>query len=170
MSLLVTASLLSAPLLGGAAFGLDAHPSFAGAWQLDLAASDSPEELLKAWGASWAERKAAANLSVTQTITQDEGRLSITIHAVVMDSTEVLPLDGGWVASTSKAGEPVRTRTWWAGDDLWTTSEVTRADGSHITLQVDRRLEDNGATMRQRLILVLSDGTQLAADRVFHRS
>jgi hypothetical protein len=158
------------PLLAASLLALDAHPSFAGAWQLDLAASESPEELLKAWGTPWAVRKAAANLSVTQTITQDEQRLAITIHAVVMDSTEVLPLDGGWATSTTKEGEPVRTRTWWAGDDLWTTSEVTRADGSHITLQVDRRLEDNGATMRQRLILLLPDGAQLAADRVFHRT
>ena len=44
-------------LLGGVALSAD-HPDLSGAWTLDLNASDSVDEIMKAQGQSWIMRRA----------------------------------------------------------------------------------------------------------------
>ena len=52
---------------------------YSGTWILDLSASDSLEPLLQAPGVSLIQRKAAANMAVTQQITQTGDKLTFKV-------------------------------------------------------------------------------------------
>lgn len=141
---------------------------FAGTWKMDPARSDDPDALLRAWGASWLERRAARSMAPTQIISVTAERVTIVIETSILTRTDTLILDGSPQASVSRAGGPVTTRSHWADSALVSRSELTTKDGRAIQLVATRTIEDGGATMRQRLELI-ENGTTLSADRVFAR-
>lgn len=144
---------------------------FTGTWELDLEASDSMEEILKAQGRSWAERKAAGNMSVTQRITQTKDQMTIAIDSVANKSTEVLRLDGtAETKETPKMGT-VQTHTSWDGDSvLVTVVDMKLSDGDPATMVMRRQLRDQGKTMVMQIEMRLKDGKVLSANRILRRS
>lgn len=144
---------------------------FTGTWELDLDASDSVEAIMKAQGRSWAERKIADNLVVTQTITQSAETMVVEVTSTVKDKREVLKLDGSEeVKKTDDAGSVV-SRTFWqaGGTQLVTENIMTLADGAKVNMVLTRFLEEEGKVMRQDISLKLSDGQVLTARRVLRQ-
>ncbi|MDX2271863.1 MAG: hypothetical protein NW237_07920 [Cyanobacteriota bacterium] len=147
-------------------------PNFSGVWQLDLKASDSIDEIMKVQGFSGIERNFAAKMAVTQTITQTDQVVTITIKNPANTTTEELKLDGSEEnKSTPRMGE-VTTRSFWdpSGTALITELDMTTKDGAPAELIIRRYLEDNGNTMVQAMELKLAQGDVLKANRVFRKS
>lgn len=155
--------LLLAVALGGAPGDL------AGRWTLDQRASDPVDALLQAAGASYLERQAASNLTVTQDIRVEGAELVIVVDSLLMDSTERLPLDGQAQSRTSKKGEVMTVRTWIDGAAVVTSTEITGADGRVSRMEIRRVVEDGGRTLRQTLRYTPAGGATHTADRVFRR-
>lgn len=141
----------------------------AGRWSLDLGASESVDALLEAAGASWMERVAAGNVSVTQQMRVDGGALLIDVHSALMDSQERLPLDGSVQRRTNRKGQPMEVRTTVEGATVVTRSRITEADGSISVLEIVRVVEPSGAVMRQTVRYTPAGEAPLEADRIFRR-
>lgn len=142
----------------------------AGRWILDSGASESVDALLAASGASWAERVAAATVSVTQDMRVERGELVIVVESTVMDRQERLPLDGQVQKRQSRRGEPMEVRTTVEGAAVVTRSRITSPDGSVSVLEIARVVEDGGGTLRQTVRYSPPGKTPLEADRVFRRA
>lgn len=139
-----------------------------GRWTLDTSASQSVDALMAAAGASFLERQAAANMSLTQDIRVQGQELVIVVDSTFTDRTERLPLDGSVQRRTTKDGEPLANRTYVDGDRVVTVSEITKTDGVAV-MEIHRRVEQGGALMRQTLRYTPPGGQTLTADRVFRR-
>ena len=149
----------------------DDRPDFSGAWTLDSRASDPVEELLKAVGRSWLERKAASSARVTQRIVQTDDALTIEVDSTLRSTTEVLRTDGSIRTLTNEKGNQVSSRTFWSEDGaaLITSTDAVLANGDRGRFVITRTIEDGGRTLRQRLELHMPDGRVLAADRILRR-
>lgn len=155
-------------LLVGAA--LAAMPAdLSGRWTLDQDRSESMDELLAASGASLMERAAAATVTVSQDMRVEGGALIIQVESSLMDHEQRLPLDGSPQKRTSKRGEPMEVATRVEGDAVVTRTLITGADGRVSTLELVRRVEDGGATMRQTVRYTAPGKSPIEADRVFRR-
>ena len=158
---------LALTLLGAALAAMPADLS--GRWILDQERSQSVDGLLAASGASLVERAAAATMSVTQDMRLDGATLIIQVESAVMDREERLPLDGSVVKRTSKRGEPMEVRTSVEGEAVVTRTRITGADGQVSTMELIRRVEDSGATLRQTVRYTPPGEATLTAERVFRR-
>lgn len=147
-----------------------ASPSFAadfsGTWVLDLKASDSLDELLKAQGVSWMKRKAIAGLKVTQTVSQTDNQVTIETSSSRGNRSQTLQVDGETREVEQDRGT-AQVRHEWRGDDLQSTSELPK-DGGVLTSV--RSLSEDGKTLTQSLILKKSDGSTIEVARIFRRS
>jgi hypothetical protein len=153
---------------GGARAG--EHPDFSGTFALDLAASDSLDALLKAQGASWLERQAAARASVTQVVRHRGDSLAITVKSSLGTRTNQVRIGGGWETKQGERGQ-ARTRTDWAADgqSLVTRTELPQKKGPPVVLTVRRSLADGGRTTVQLLELRAQDGARYRARRILRR-
>lgn len=149
----------------------DGHPDFSGTWRLDLDASDLPEDMMKAQGLSWLERRMARSAKVTQRIVQEPERLLLHIDNPLGARDETLPIGGAWEEKERKRAGQVRTRTYWSpgGEALVTESELHLKDGTPARLLLSRTLADQGQTLVQSFELRCQDGRRFTARRVFRR-
>lgn len=153
-------------VLGAALAAMPADLS--GKWTLDLSASQSVDALLEASGASLVERAAAATVSVTQDMRVEGSVLVIAVDSSLFDRVERLPLDGRAEARTSKRGEPMEVRTTIEGDRVVTRTRITGAGGVSL-LEIERRVEDGGQTLRQTVRYTPAGQAAMQAERVFRR-
>jgi len=146
------------------------HPDYSGTWKLDLKASDSVDDLLKAQGKSWVERTAARNMAVIQVIRQSGDTLGIAVHTSVKDRDDTLRIGGGWEEKDSDDSGKVRSRTDWDpdGTTLVTRTAMTLKDGVPAEFIVRRTLPDP-KTLLQVIELRFDDGRTLTARRVLRR-
>ncbi|MBX2798067.1 MAG: hypothetical protein KTR31_10370 [Myxococcales bacterium] len=138
---------------------------FSGRWTLDLAASDSLDELLEAQGVGWVKRKAVAKMAVTQTITQTTDEVTVKVVSRYKEELSTLRVDGQPRTVSDERGQ-ARVIHEWQGEHLVTTSTRQLGDGAS-TLTVHRSLSADGTTLTQRLTWQSPDGTRIVADRVF---
>ncbi|MEO0606042.1 MAG: lipocalin/fatty-acid binding family protein [Myxococcota bacterium] len=152
------ASLITLMLSVSPAWAAD----FSGTWVLDLSASDSPDELLKAQGVSWVKRKAAAKLDVTQNVKQDGDEVTIETVTSRKTKTTTLQVDGETRTVDGDRGKAEVTHAW-DGEALVSTS--TGPDGGSLVTR--RSLSDDGRTLTQRVTLTSKDGSTVSIDRIF---
>lgn len=147
-----------------------AKADFSGTWKLDLAASDSLDEMLAAQGASWVERKAAGSVVVTQKVTPAPDGFEVCVETPVKNKCNPVRIGGGWEEKESEKGK-VRSRTDWSADGkaVVTISEITLPDGKAARLDVTRTLEDGGKTTVQVIELKIKDGKAYKARRVLRK-
>ena len=166
-------ALLAAVLLQATpSTAADVHPDFTGTWKLDLAASDSLDEMLKAQDAPWFARKAAGTVVVTQKIKQKAPEaLEVCVETPVATNCDVLKIGAGWEEKKSDKGK-VRVRTEWSADGqaLVTFTETTPAkEQTPIELRLTRTLQDDGKTTVQLLELKGKDGKLFKARRILRK-
>ena len=156
---------LTSPALAGE------HPNFEGTWVLDLEASESVEPLLAAQGASWAERKLADSVVITQEVSQKEGKVTLEVSSVATNRTDVLLPGEGWKASDARRAETARTRCYWieGGSKLVTETEMTFEDGEKATMLTTRSLAADGQTTIILIEFKKPDGTHKKAKRVLRK-
>ncbi len=155
----LTALLSLAALAGG-------NPDLNGTWQLSSAASDSVDSLLEAQGVGWMERKAAASMSVVQTITLAETSATIAVETSVKSETQTLKVDNQTRSVPGEHGTAQVRHYWGAAGELITVSSGPSAGGQPMEVTITRSI--SGGQMHQ-LIEMKIDGAALTADRVFIR-
>ena len=167
--LVVVAALavVLAPAVGAAAAE---RPDFSGTFKLDLKASDALDELLKAQGASWAERKAAGSVVVTQVVRHRGDLLEIQVKSSFKSRKETIRIGGGWEERETEMGKG-RARTDWDADGttLVTRMEVKSKKGEAGAIVMRRSLADEGRTTVQALELRGKDGKTYKARRILRR-
>lgn len=151
------------------AIAFAATVDFSGTWELDKEASDDFDALLKAQGASWAERKLAKGISVTQVITQSGDTVTVELQTTVKDSTHVLEVDGVPREITGPEGGTSTVTNAWVGEAMVTTTTGTDKNGNPVGSTVTRTLSDDGHTMTQTLEVLALDGKTYKADRIFRK-
>jgi hypothetical protein len=144
------------------------RPDFSGTFKLDLKASDSLDELLKAAGASWVERKAAGSVVVTQTVRHRGDRLEIEAKSSFKTRKDTIRVGAGWEERETEMGRG-RARTDWDGAVLVTRVEVKPKKGAAAELTTRRSLTDGGQTTVQALELRAPDGKVYKARRILRR-
>jgi hypothetical protein len=146
------------------------RPDFSGSFEIDLKASDSFDELLKAQGASWLERKAAGSITVMQIVRHQGDALEVTVRSSVGTRKDAVRIGSGWEVRDTEHGK-VRTRTDWTpdGQSLVTRSEVKLKGDRKAELLVTRSLTDGGKTTVQAMELRIADGKTYKARRILHR-
>lgn len=160
--------LLSATIAAGAT--AQGEVDFSGTWELDLDASDPVDDLLKAQGRSWLERKLAAKTKITQMIEQSAAEIRILVKSSVMDREEILRIDGTPMTRKTLKGETITVTTRWSNDKKALLSETTVQTESGPAKVVSKRtLEDGGKTMVVATAMTLRDGKVLGAKRIFRR-
>jgi len=161
------ATLLSLLLSLSPAWGAPAD--YDGAWSLDRAASGDVEDLMVLQGASFLERKAAASVSVVQTITATDAKVTLDIDSSIKDKVEVLEMDNTPRQQTTDKGGSMTVRHYW-GDagEMISVADVPLADGRG-TMTTTRTVSADGGTMTQRITLAPVGGAPVAVDRVFRR-
>ena len=148
-----------------------ARTDFSGVWVLDLEQSESIDAILKAQGRSWAERKLADSITVTQTIEQSDTLMKLHIESVATDRNERLKLDGtSEKIQSERAGEMV-TRSVWndEGTVLTTINDFKLQDGTPVSMRFVRTLVDE-KTLRQDIELHLAEGKVLKAKRILRKN
>ena len=80
------------------------HPDFSGTFKLDLKASDSLDEMLKAQGASWVERKAAGSVVVTQIVRHRGDVVEMVVKSSLKTRKETIRIGGGWEERETEMG------------------------------------------------------------------
>jgi len=165
-------ALLTVVLLQAAPVAADEHPDFTGTWKLDLAASDSLDEMLKAQGASWLERKAAGSVVVTQKLKQKGAdEYEVCMETSLGKNCNDLKIGVGWEEKANDKGK-ARARTDWSADGkaLVTLTETTPAkEASPIEFRMTRTLQDDGKTTVQLLELKGKDGKLCKARRILRK-
>lgn len=143
---------------------------FSGVWNLDLSASDPIDEILKAQGKSRFERRVAKSMSVTQSIIQTSDTMSVHIKSIAMDNTQNFPLDNQWrFVDTPKMGK-VNMKNYWLEKGFAIATEMQiQANKKPALMRAIRTLTDNGTTMVLEILLILENGKQYQADRVFRK-
>jgi len=144
--------------------------NFTGVWQLDLNASESVDEILKAQGKSRVERMVARSMAVTQSIQQHGNQLSVHIKSKAMDNTQLFALDNQWKSIQTPRMGFIQAKSFISRDNnkIVTVMKIT-AKGKPALMTVFRSLEDNGHTMILRIRLKLESGSIYTARRVFRR-
>ena len=145
------------------------HPDLSGTWVVELAASDSPDELLKMLGKSAVERAIARKMRPTHRIVQDEGGITLTVESPIDTRTERLHLDGREVESRSLSGDPVTARHNWSDDGttIVTQTSATTKEGRALRVTGRRRLID--ATTMELVWELDSEGTHARMRRVLRK-
>ena len=140
---------------------------FTGTWKLDLAASDSLDEMLAAQGASWVERKAAGSIVVTQKVAHRPEGIEVCVESSFKHACNLVKIGAGWEEKSGDKGK-AKSRTDWSPDGkaVITTSEISLQDGKSAQLVVTRTLEDEGKTTVQLIELKIKDGKSCKARRV----
>jgi len=160
--------LLSATIAAGAA--AQGKVDFSGTWELDLDASDPVDDLLKAQGRSWMERKLAARTKITQIITQSATEMRIAVTSSVMDREEVLRLDGTPMTRKTLKGDEITVTTRWSKDNKALLSETTVQTESGPAKVVSKRtLKDGGKTMVVETTMTVKGGKVFRARRIFRK-
>jgi len=156
-------------LLAGVAAAAD-HPDFSGTFKLDLKSSDSLDEMLKAQGASWLERKLAGSTVVTQTVRHRGDTLEIQAKSSLRTSKDTIRIGAGWEERETEMGRG-RARTDWDADGrtLVTRVEVKPKKGDPAAFTIRRSLADDGQTTVQALELRTKDGKAYKARRILRR-
>ncbi len=162
LSLAALALALALTLLPADA--LAAPADFNGTWVLDLSASDSPEEFMKAQGVSLLVRKAAASMVVTQAYTASDAAVTIAVSSSAKDETQQLTVDNTPRTVEGENG-PATARHYWA-DDGALVSEIALTMASGDAGNITTRRSISGATMTQVITLVTGDET-VTMKRVF---
>ena len=165
----VVVTLFLALALAGGAAAAD-RPDFSGTFKLDLKASDSLDEMLKAQGASWVERKAAGAVVVTQTVRHRGDVIEIQAKSSFKTSKETIRIGAGWEERETELGKG-RARTDWDADGktLVTRVEVKPKKGDAAEFTIRRSLADEGQTTVQALELRAKDGKTYKARRILRR-
>jgi hypothetical protein len=163
---LVLGALALAPAPAAAAD----RPDFSGTFKLDLKASDSLDEMLKAQGASWVERKAAGSVVVTQVVRHRGDVLEIEAKSSVKSRKQTIRIGAGWEEQETEMGKG-RARTDWDADGktLVTRVEVKSKKGESGEMTMRRSLADEGQTTVQALELRGKDGKTYKARRILRR-
>lgn len=152
-------------MLAVPATGLAADLS--GTWVLDKKVSDSPNEILKAQGVSWAKRKAAAGLSVTLNIQQQGNAVTIETVTSAQTKEETIQVDGQTRTVTRDDGS-ADVKHEWKNDDLVSTTNTSGKQ--EATIVSVRSLSDDGATLTQSVTITNADGTTARMNRIFRKS
>ena len=147
--------------------GAAAEPGMGGTWVVDLSASDSTEDLLRAQGVNAVLRTAARNMLVTQHIAVGSDTVSITVESAIKSDTQELRVDNALRTIDSDRG-PTRVRHYWA-DGALVTVALTIVDGEEEETTIWRSLSADGATLTQRITFENGDG-KVVCSRVFRRS
>lgn len=162
---LLLAAATAAPALAGG------HPDFTGTWVLDLEASEPLEPLLRAQNRSWAERKLADSLTITQVIKQSDGKMVIDISSAVNQRQDVLIIDGSRQEQQTERAGTVYTTTKWSedGQQVITVTEMVLDGGVKADMITTRGLAPDGQTTHLLLELKFEDGRHLKAKRVLRK-
>ncbi len=97
---------------------------FSGQWQLDLKASDSLDEILKAIGTSAIERMILDNAPITQVVKQTDAVITINITSGPYHRTDVLWLDGRQTKAEDPSGRPVISVSTWNDEGTAVVTKV----------------------------------------------
>ncbi len=138
-----------------------------GTWTLDKDASDAPGELLKAQGASYVERKVAAEIDMTLVITQAGDEVTIETQSRMQASPQTLIVDGVARQVTNDKGEVSNVVHSWQNNTLVTRSDAVATDGQAI--QITRSLLDEGRTLNQQILMTTAEGEAITVVRVFRK-
>ena len=143
---------------------------FSGQWQLDLKASDSLDEILKAIGTSVVERMILDNAPITQVVTQTDSVITIDITSGPYHRTDVLWLDGRQTKSEDPSGRPVISVSTWNDEGTAVVTKVWQESQLDFPPWVmTRTLTDDGRTTYVVNEYAPVDGAPLASRRVYRR-
>jgi len=163
---LLLAALLAAFAVTPSAFAGD-PPDFSGTWVLDIDASDSPDEYLKAQGASLLERKAVSSMVVTLTIAQTPEKVTVNVSSAVKSDLQEQVMDNTVRTETTDTG-PAQVKHYWTDEGAMTSvMSVANKDGEPVTQVTTRTL--SGATMTQVISVTKADGTSVSMNRIFRK-
>jgi hypothetical protein len=140
---------------------------FSGRWELDLAASDSLDEVLKACGVSAIERMFVNTAAVTQVITQTDQEVTIDVISGFYKRTDILLLDGRKTPGVDPAGRAVESASSWNADGTAIVTSVWLQPGQP-PLEMTRTLEDS-QTMYVVDEYAPADGPRLTCRRIYRR-
>eukprot|EP00755_Sulcionema_specki_P022215 Sspe_Gene.75983::Locus_47473_Transcript_1_1_Confidence_1.000_Length_3481::g.75983::m.75983 len=87
--------------------GNDWFPCQSGTWNLDLKASESPDNVLKALGVPWAIRKFLCGLKVAHTVEHQRDRIKVTKKSSAGEEKEDFTLDGKFRDLPGGDGVPI---------------------------------------------------------------
>ncbi|MFT5682727.1 MAG: hypothetical protein ACI8RZ_003651 [Myxococcota bacterium] len=139
-------------------------PDLNGTWSLSSSASDPVEQLLEAQGVGWMERKAAASMSVTQTITLAETSATIAVKTSVKSDTQTLKVDNQTRAVPGEHGTAQVRHYWGAEGELITVSSGPSAGGEPMEVTITRSVSSG---QMHQLIEMTIGGETIRANRVF---
>lgn len=148
---------------------VEIRPDFSGGWQLDLAASDSPDLLMELQGASAWQRVLVKQFSVTQLITQTEEMIEVTIKTSIATRTETFVLNGQPEVKSGKRIGELTTRSFWDGVEQVTQTQMKTAKGVTAQIVARRCLEADHQTMIMQVEVNTEDGRQETSRRIFRR-
>lgn len=144
--------------------------NFTGVWQLDINASDSIDAILKAQGKSKIERVAAKNMVVTQQIKHTENILSVHFKSRAVDDTQDFIINGMWTTMDTPRMGRIQTKTFWMKRlrSIATVMKIT-ANGHPATMTINRTLKENSRIMELKIRLLLENGEEYFARRIFNK-
>jgi len=165
-NLALALALLAATFAAPGAFAGD-PPDYSGTWVLDIDASDSPDEYMKAQGASLLERKAVANIVVTLTIAQTPEKVSVNVSSAVKTELQEQVMDNTVRTQTTDTG-PAQVKHYWGDSgEMISVMSVANKDGEPITQVTSRTV--SGATMTQVISVTKADGSSVSMNRIFRK-
>jgi hypothetical protein len=141
---------------------------FSGQWQLNVEASDSLDEIMKAIGVSFIQRGLVNNTVITHTIQQTADELTIEVKTTFFSRTDRLPLHGEPAQTTDPSGRPVESTSAWSDDgrQLITKIWVPR-DQQRFTMT--RSLDEGQDAMEVWIEFFPKAGKSLTSRRVYRR-
>jgi hypothetical protein len=141
---------------------------FSGRWELDLKASDSLDEILKACGVSLAERWILDKAPILQDVKQTPSEVTIDITSGPYHRNDVMLLNGQRVNAEDPAGRPVESSTVWNEDGTaLITSIWARSDQPPWVMT--RTLSDDGNTTIVLNEVSTPEGRPIACKRIYRR-
>lgn len=147
-----------------------ANTDFTGIWQLDLIASDSIDEILKAQGKARIERMVAKSMAVSQNITQHSNQITIHVKSKAIDDIQVFKLNNLWQTIQTPRMGSIQTKSFWSRNKRgMTTIMKIQADKKPASMFIKRFLINNGQTMQLNIRLLLDNGKTHLVKRIFRR-
>ena len=139
-----------------------------GTWVVDLEASDSLDPLLEAQGVSWAKRKLANSVEVTQTYVRKGAQVTLDVKSPVGTRTETLTTDGKLRSVTTELGKMQVSHRW--DGEVLVTKQVRETKAGQLTVTVRREVSADGKTMTLRMTLERPDEKRVVVRRVFRKT
>merc|ERR1711879_977370 len=153
-----------------------AKVDFTGEWEMDLSASDPLGPTLRELGVNRVLAAVVARLSVSQSITQDDDSLCVTVKTRVSESEIKLRFDGSLTSTPGISGGMVDTVSRWLDEGRLETRQAlddAAPDDATGNAFVTVRSLVEGGTVLQEACSVVKEGKPIAgafAKRLLRRA